>query len=361
MTLFADLTGRRGRISLSLMMLILGSVGAQGQKVFTFSSDKLVGDAFNWLAGPNDSGPIHVYRLSCPICIEEIQKAFKADPGHQGLIYFSTAPKTDRAIAQALLASTLSHKDRSKRMDTFGELMRLFANSSDHFLNNPQEWRSLALSYWNFDHYALEDPEPWADALNWLDRQHRILALLNKWRYPTSIVLQEQLEVPEVEKNSFRDQYLFATLALPWLKYPDKLPKQVGASGTPLPNFPKVTVHPVRQYGFLEWSNFAKTAAVGAYWQFFGGADVTLHPRLLEFLALFLDLPTDQERQVAFAAALQEIAGDTQQGSPRSLLIALPRTQFNLSIPEERRSRRIEEAHQMMEHFQMYEELRERG
>lgn len=352
------LAGNRGRTCLLVLMLIFFSASAQGQKDFSFTANELIEDAFGWLAGPNNRDLIHVYKLSCPKCVGEIKQAFNENPDHQGLIYFTTSQQNDRLIAQALLASTLSHKDQSERMDTFGELLNLFANSPEQFLSNPEEWRSLALSFWNFDQYALEDPEPWADALNWMDRQNRTLALLNKTSYPAKIALQEQVSIPEVEKNTFRDQFLFATLALPWLKYPEELSSRGRVAGSLFPDFPKVTVQPVRQYGFLEWNNFAKTAATGAYWQFFGGADVTMHPRLLEFLALFLELPTDRDRQAAFAEALRKIAQDTQQGRPRSILIALPRVQFDLSIPEERRARRMDEARQMMEQFQIYEGMR---
>lgn len=352
------MAGTWGRTCLHVLAVVLFATAAQGQKAFSYTADELIGDAFRWLSGPNDRDLIHVYKLSCPKCIGEIQEAFKKNPEHQGLIYFTTSHKNDRYIAQALLATTLSHKDQGDRMETFGELLNLFANSPEHFLNNPDEWRSLALSFWNFDRYDLENPEPWADALNWMDRQNRTLALLNKTSYPAKIVLHEQVPIPEVEKNSFRDQYLFATLALPWLKYPEKLPTRGRTAGSQYPVFPKVTIQPVRQYGFLEWSNFAKTAETGAYWQFFGGPDVTMHPRLLQFLALFLELPTDRDRQTAFANALRKISEDTQQGRPRSILIALPRVQFDFSIPEERRARRMEEARQMMEQFQIYEEMR---
>ncbi len=352
------MAGNRGRFCLLVLALVFFSVSARGQKAFSYGANELIENAFGWLAGPNNPDLIHVYKLSCPKCIGEIKEAFKGNPDGQGLIYFTTFQQNDRIIAQSLLASTLSHKNKSERTDTFGELLNLFANSPEHFLSNPEEWRSLALSFWNFDRYALEDPEPWADALNWMDRQNRTLALLNKMSYPTTIVLREQVSVPEVEKNSYRDQYLFATLALPWLKYPEKLPSRERMSGFLFPELPKITIQPVRQYGFLEWNNFAKTAVSGAYWQFFGGADVTMHPRLLEFLALFLELPTDRDRQTAFAEAMQIIAENTRQGRPRSILIALPRVQFDLSIPEERRARRMEEARQMMEQFHMYEELR---
>ena len=270
MDLSRQLGRNLGRSWLVFLTLIPLASPAQQEKSFSFTTDELIEDSFSWLARPDDRDVVHVYKLSCQTCIGEIQTAFKQDPQYQGLIYFRTLQKSDRPIAQALLATTLSHKDEPKRVDTFRELLNIYANASDQFLRNPEEWKSLVGSFWNYDNYALEDFEPWADALNWMDRQNRILALLNKRSFPAKIVLYPHVAIPEVNQSSYRDRFLFTALALPWLKYPTILPKNVGETGAPLPNLPMVFIQPVGQYDVLKWRTFARTAQTGAFWNFFG-------------------------------------------------------------------------------------------
>ena len=105
-----------------------------------FSRQELIDTSFVWLAETGNEDVIHIYKLSCPSCIQEMQVAFAKDPKNLGCINFSTFKKTDRLLAQCLLATTLSYSDETKRAETFSELLHLFAFSSYQFQLNPKQF-----------------------------------------------------------------------------------------------------------------------------------------------------------------------------------------------------------------------------
>ena len=324
----------------------------------SFSRDELIDESFSWIAKDDNRNDIHVYKLSCPTCIKELQTAFEKDPQNVGLINLSTFKKSDRLLAQCLVATALSHPDETKRSETFGELLHIFAFSAEQFHKNPKQWRSLCFNFWNYDDYEINDHRPWADALNWLDRQNHINVLLGKTRFPGTIQLEDQNLIPTIQEQTYEDQYAFVALSLPWLKYPEAHP----VPGTPESQnhpemLPLVVINPLKQLPPLEWTKHARTARSGAFWQFVGDPDVTLHPRMLEFSAAFLDLPTDLERQNAFADAIEALAGNAKS-SPKSILAALPRTKGLPKVAEERKDKRVAEARKMVEGFLAYDHAR---
>lgn len=323
-----------------------------------YTRHELIDISFPWLAEENNREEIHVYKLSCPSCIQEMQAAFESDPKILGLINFSTFKKTDRLLAQCLLATVLSYSNEDKRAETFGELLHLFAFSSYQFQLNPKQWRSLCFNFWNHDDFEINDPRPWADALNWLDKQNRTIVLLDKLKYPASIELQDIHPILPIEQKTYRDQYAFVALTLPWLKYPEIHPVRGSEESPNHPEIlPMIIIDPLRPIPAEQWKKHAETANSGAFWQFVGDSDVVMHRRMVEFLAGFLDLPTDNERQAAFTKALESIA-EANKGRKNSLLTAIPRTKDLPKAENERKGTLIKEAKDMIGAFLAYDHAR---
>jgi hypothetical protein len=81
---------------------------------------------------------------------------------------------------------------------------------------------------------------------------------------------------------------------------------------------------------------------------------------MTEFLAAFLDMPTDAERREAFANAIETIAG-TKGGPAKSILATIPRVKKDLPVAaKDRKESRMEEAKKMIGDFLIYDTLRRR-
>lgn len=349
------------RMALFLLMLCPGMLLiGRDQPRAAFSKADIVERSITWLAGEDKRDQLHVYKLSCPKCVYELKEALASDPMNLGLISLSTFKKEDRPLAQALLAATLSQESETRQAEVFNELLVLFSEDAGQFLTQPDAWRTLCLSYWDENAVASEDPKPWADALNWMDQQNRLNILLDLVAFPGSLQLQETNPIPPIPKSSYRDQYLFVALSLPWLKYPPVHPvKEQPPSGNHPENLPTILVHPLQPLPVANWQQHAQTAEAGAFWNFIGEPDVILHPRLLEFLTIFLDLPTDQARRVAFVQALETMAGNSG-GRPTSLLATYPRVKDALPAANPaHREERLEEARRMIEDFRIYDAIRQ--
>ncbi|MDA0347014.1 MAG: hypothetical protein O3C43_05470 [Verrucomicrobia bacterium] len=350
---------RTGFLFSTLVALTATTSGfSQAHTRTSFTKDELIANSFSWLANDENRDDLHVYKLSCPGCIEELKSAFENDPKNIGLVNFSTYKKEDRPLAQILVAATLSHDDEMKRSEVFGELLNTYVHSADQFQRKPKEWLSICINFWNQDGYAIDNPTLWADALNWMDRQNRINQLMDMNQFPGSLELKEVNQIPPITRETFRDQYAFVALSLPWLKYPEvhPIPEIPQAQNHPQ-QLPVVILNPIQQFSNAEWEAQAHTAKTGAFWNFVGDPDITLHPRLLEFIAAMLELPTDLERQEAFSKAIEQIANSKSAGA-KSFLATLPRVKDLPKVSAERKEQLIEEARRMMSDFLIYDRLR---
>lgn len=323
----------------------------------SFTKEELIADSFSWLASEDNHDELNIFKLSCPSCIQELKAAFVNDPTNIGLINLSTYRKGDRPLAQVLLATTLSYDDESKQAEIFGQLLELFVNSTDQFLKNPTEWQTLCLGFWNLDSYNIDDRRIWADALNWLDKQNRINMLLDMTQFPGSLELKPENKIPPITRDTYRDGYSFVALSIPWLKYPEThpIPGKILSQNHP-EQLPVTLIDPLKQSSKTEWADWAKVAETGTFWHFVGDSEIVLHPRLLNFLAGFLDMPTDQERRDAFSKAIAQISEERSRS--KSLLAVLPRVKGLPKADPERESKRVEEARNMIEDFLAYDLMR---
>jgi hypothetical protein len=335
-----------------------GTSFSQGIERTSFSKEELLENSITWLADIETEDTLHVYKLSCPSCVMELKEAFTQSSQPIGAINFSTYKKEDRPLAQALLATTLSHKGEEKRKEIFGELLRLFVESADQYHKNSKEWLELCFGFWNTDEVDVGDKATWAEALNWMDRQNRINMLMDLTAFPGSLELKETNPIPPIRTKTYRDQYTLVALALPWLKYPEIHPVKGQAPSANHPeNMPLTFLNPLRPLSTQDWEQFSNKAQSGTFWNFIGDPEIVLHDRMTEFVAAFLEMPTDAARRDAFAEAIQTIA-DTR-GSSKSLLATLPRIKDQLpQVKAGRQAALTSEAHEMLEHFLVYDRIR---
>jgi hypothetical protein len=344
-----------------VVLAMITSGFGQGHERTSFTKEELLSNAYTWLADLETVDTLHIYKLSCPTCILELKGAFDQNPKNLGAINFSTFKKEDRPIAQALIATTLSHTDKVKRADTFGDLLNIFVNSASQFHSSPKQWLTICFEFWNTDEFDIGDKGIWADALNWMDRQNRTNMLMEMTGFPGSLELKEVNPIPPIREKTYRDGYVFVALSLPWLKYPEVHPVkgQPPAANHPQ-NLPTLLINPLEQFPAAQWRKHADIARKGAFWHFIGEPELSQHPRMTEFLAAFLDMPTDAERREAFANAIETIAG-TKGGPAKSILATIPRVKKDLPVAaKDRKESRMEEAKKMIGDFLIYDTLRRR-
>ncbi len=340
------------------LLLACSTSFSQGIERTFFSKDELLENSITWLADVETEDTLHVYKLSCPSCIMELKEAFSNGTEHIGAMNLSTYKKEDRPLAQARIATTLSHKSEEKRKEIYGELLRLFVESADQYHKNSREWLELCLGFWNTDEVDVGDKAAWAEALNWMDRQNRINMLMDLTSFPGSLELKENNPIPPIRTKTYRDQYTLVALALPWLKYPDVHPVKGQKTAANHPeNMPLTFINPLRPITTQDWEQFAEKASTGTFWNFIGDPDIVLHSRMTEFLASSPELPTDAERRDAFSKAIRTIA--ESRGASKSLLATLPRIKGELpQLRAERKQALTAEAHDMLEQFLVYDRIR---
>lgn len=345
-------------LALIIGLLPASPIFSQSIERTSFSKKELLDNAITWLSDVETEDTLHVYKLSCPSCIMELKEAFANDPQKVGAMNLSTYKKEDRPLAQALLATSLSYSDEGKRKETFAELLRLFVESPDHFQKNSKEWLELCFGFWNTAEVGVGDKQVWADALNWMDRQNRINMLMELTSFPGSLELKEDNPIPPIRTKTYRDQYTLVALSLPWLKYPEVHPnKNQPPSANHPENLPLVFLNPLRPLQNRDWIQHADKASSGAFWNFIGDPEIVKHDRMVDFLAAFLEMPTDQERQGAFAEAIRAVGSG--RNSSKSLLATLPRVKDQLpQVSPERKETLTQEARLMLEHFLVYDRLR---
>lgn len=343
---------------ISSLILAAGPIFSQGIERTSFTREELLANAITWLADVETEDTLNVYKLSCPTCIMELKEAFSNGNQDIGAMNLSTYRKEDRPLAQALLATTLSYKEEAKRKEIFAELLRLFVQSADQYHKNSKEWLELCLGFWNTEKVDVGDKATWAEALNWMDRQNRINMLMELIAFPGSLELKELNPIPPIRSKTYRDQYTLVALALPWLKYPDVHPVKGQPTAANHPeNMPLTFINPLRPITTQAWEQYAEKASTGTFWNFIGEPEIVLHPRMTEFLAGFLELPTDAERRNAFAKAIRAIA--ESRGSSKSLLATLPRIKDKLlQTKADRKEALTSEARDMLEHFLIYDRIR---
>ncbi len=342
---------------LALPLLLHGNRGvAQDRAQMSYTAKTLRAASIDWLGSGTDShDSIHVYRLTCSLCVDELKESFNGRKEMPSHLYLNTLRDEDRPLAVPLVACALSQDSEAKRDEVFSELLQIYIESSDYYQQHLSEWRELVNSFGSDEFSTTIDVEPWADAINLLDRQNRLLALLDRLKLPDSIPLKDSSRVPVVKPRGIRDQNLFYYLAIPWLHNHNEKSGS-GVFGKAKVKLRYSMVELDYDYLLFQWRDFAENASNGTFWHWNTLGEKMLDPGFIEWNAYFLDLPSDAARKKAFSESINRIA-DLSKKSPVSLLDAIKSSSL-LAIPEERKAKRIEEARLMIEDLLLYFRLR---
>ncbi len=329
---------------------------AQESAARSYTSEELRAASISWLhENPFQGDSIHIYRLTCPTCIDELSAGMK-NPGElPHHLFLNTLRDEDRSLAIPLVACVFAQNSEERRIEIFKELLGIYVSARDYYWQHVSEWQDLVFSLWGTDASDISDPEPWADAINLLDRQNRLVSLLDKNNLPDKIELDASVLVPDVKQRSPRDQRLIFNLAIPFLHNNDEK-SETGIFGEAKRRFRFTRVELDYEYLLFQWRDYADNAANGTFWQWNTLSEKMYDPAFIEWNAALLDLPSDAERRKAFSRYISKVA-DLSKVSPVSLLEAI-KTLPVLSIPEERKEKRVLEAKRLIDDIMLYFRLR---
>lgn len=148
-----------------------------------------------WLAPEEIAGSqpreIPVYQLSCASCLESFAAILSGDEEPSAIFLLNTSKQTDREVARVLLAVVLAQPNEANRRGVFRDLLADYLQSPADYLNDPVAWQVHALAKWGQSGELPGGPKPWAAALNRLHAHNRLLGLLDVYRTPSWLSMEE--------------------------------------------------------------------------------------------------------------------------------------------------------------------------
>lgn len=259
------------------------------------SVEPLLGYSIDWLA-PEGEGPvvperILVYSLSCGKCIQELSNVSKGLKVGPDRFMFTALKSNDRAVSISLIAYGMAETDRERRREGLLELLRIFTDAPDYYLENPEEWKTVVAANWPEGSPFDQSATAWAFAANSIDMQVRILALTNKLGAPNSIELSRPLVANPVARDSDRFNALIHALATPWARPSLEGFESLSAIGSKI-RF----VNPLSPMNEEQWREFRNWANDGAYWLWGGQLSRDVLESIVSWEAAYLLLRDDAAR-----------------------------------------------------------------
>lgn len=172
------------------LSVILSGIAVAAEKEVPV--DLLEESALTWLGeGQPKEGAdeIKIMSLSCRLCLDELVEVFRemeAGPRH---LVLNTTEVTNFGIAWNWVTAVLAQVDEDSRRAVAMELLAIYVDSPEVYLNQPALWRDLCLERWGEATADPSDPEIWARGLNLLQRQNRLLGILGRGTTPDTLSL----------------------------------------------------------------------------------------------------------------------------------------------------------------------------
>ncbi|GAB5559965.1 MAG: hypothetical protein SynsKO_16120 [Synoicihabitans sp.] len=218
---------------------------------------------FPWLAVEPSENPepfeIPVYQLSCSSCLDSFAAILSGEEEPSTLFFLNTSKPEDREVARTLIATVLVQTSDSARRAKFRELLDAYLAAPEIYLNDLLTWRQLCLDLRGDVEKAVENPQPWADALNQLQAQNRLLGWLDVYQTPTWLSMDEDSRrvLAEEDLDEYQRQFRMLMLTEPSLQ--------------PVLADKPVKVHQIqfdsgRALNAESWSELADQIEEGALW-----------------------------------------------------------------------------------------------
>ena len=284
------------RAWLSALLLSMAPAGLVAQNAIVLDPAPIVGYSLDWLApgGQATSVPsqIAVYSLGCSKCIEELAAVSQGFAPAPVQFVLTTFQKKDRDVTLPLMQFGFAHSDPKNRRSDLLDMLRIYAKDPDHYLNNPSEWETVVASHWRGGISDEDRKVAEAFALNVMDMQTRILALMDKLGTPNAIPLDQPALAPATEQNSDRYKALVASLSLAWLRPPlDEAEDAAQILSRAR------SINPLRSIDAEGWKELKAWALNGAYWIWGGRLNPTELTNIIDWQAQYHLLPDDESRK----------------------------------------------------------------
>jgi hypothetical protein len=256
----------------------------------------LIGYSLDWLApgGQATSLPseIVVYSLGCGKCIEELSAISQGFAPAPAQFILTTFQKKDRDVTLPLLQFGFAHSDPKNRRSDLLDMLRIYTEDPDHYRNNPSDWETVVASHWRGGISDADRGIADAFALNIMDMQTRILALMDKLGTPNAISLSQPALAPATERNSDRYKALVASLSLAWLRPPLEDAEDAGEILRRARS-----IDPLRSLNAEGWTELKAWALNGAYWIWGGRLSPNELTNIIDWQAQYHLLPDDESRK----------------------------------------------------------------
>ena len=279
-----------------LLLVAFCPAGLRSQKAIVIDPAEIIKYSLDWLSPGKETltAPIEVsvYSLNCGECVEELKAIADGQSEAPSHFILTTFQKKDRDLVLPLMQLGFEQTDSIKRRSSLLEILKIYGEAPDYYGNNGKEWTNLLESFRRKNVAEEEKKLAEAFAINVIDSQTRILALLDKLATPNSIPLDQRTFASQTEKDSNRYRALIASHSLGWLKpalqYSEDVEEILKRART---------IDPTRPLNVDEWKDLKEWAFSGVYWLWGGRLDKNVLENVVNWQAPFHLLPSNAERR----------------------------------------------------------------
>ena len=307
-------TGKRSPVSpdmrRTVLITLMGllTAGAIAAEVRVLPKEAFWQAGFPWLADPEadessrQPWEIPVYQLSCASCLESFAAILKGEEGPSKLFFFNTAKRSNRGVAQAMVAAALTHSELAAQGQVFRLLLGAFLKAPEEYLNDLEAWRALCQQHWA-DPMSSREIGPRADALNRLHEHNRLLGLLDVYMTPAWLSMDEESRQVPAEEDLEVEAWQFRLLMV---AEPSLQPDLEAAGGDPVP-IRQIDFDPGAARSAADWREIADEIEKGILW-LWSVAEGTNSDVVKQWRARLHQLPDLDSRKDFFVRTFDSVA-----------------------------------------------------
>ena len=208
-------------ILLSLSVLLVGQAKDDHR---TIPAEAFWATGFSWFVESAETNPepfeMPVYQLSCASCLESFGAILNGEEEPSSLFFFNTHKPEDREVAHAMIATVLAQPDEENQRRVFRKLLAVYLVAPERYLNDLPQWRRTCVDAWGSETVSVDDPQPWADALNQLNAHNRLLGWLDVYQTPAWLSMYEDSRrvLAEEDLDEYQRQFRMLMVTEPSLQ-----------------------------------------------------------------------------------------------------------------------------------------------
>lgn len=248
-----------------------------------------------------------VYQLSCASCLESFAAILAGEEDPAELFFLNTLKRSNRGVAQAMVAAALTHSELAAQGQVFRLLLGAFLKAPEEYLNDLEAWRALCQQHWA-DPMSSHEIGPRADALNRLHEHNRLLGLLDVYMTPVWLSMDEESRRVPAEADLEVEAWQFRLL----MTAEPSLQPELDAGGDPVP-IRQILFDPGVERSAAAWREIADEIEKGTLW-FWSEAAATNSDEVKQWRAQFHRLPDLDSRRDFFERTFESVATWKRQG-----------------------------------------------